>query len=80
MNYSSYNATCRVRSVLEGGIYSFADGFDTCFILRHDMQRMTGTLIPITIITDSERLINFIVKSSVTSENRLMVEIREARR
>lgn len=43
------------------------------------MERALGRKIKIAIITDSESLLNVVVKSSVTSEKRLTVDTKAAR-
>lgn len=65
--------------MLCGEIQAFIDGFDASFILLHDLQAMTGTLIPITILNDSESPFKVIFNSSITTEKRLMVDIRDTR-
>lgn len=79
LHYSSYKSKRIVRSVLGGETYAFADGFDFGFTLRHDLQRITGRKIPITMLTDSQSLFNVIVKASSTTERRLMIDIRATR-
>lgn len=48
-------------------------------MVRNDIENMAGRRVPLTILTDSESLLKLIVKSSVTTEKRLMVNVRAAR-
>lgn len=48
-------------------------------MLRYYIEKMVGRRVPLTMLTDSESLFKLIVKSSVTTENRLMVDMRAAR-
>lgn len=48
-------------------------------MFRHYVERMVKSRVPLTMPTVSESLFKWIVKSSVTTEKRLMVDIRAAR-
>lgn len=67
------------RSVMGAEVLAFADGFDYAYLLRHDLQSVIGHSLPLAILTDSESLFKTIVKSTTTTEKRLMIDIREAR-
>ena len=75
LTYTSYKSRRIVRSVLGGETYAFVDAFDTGFILRHDISRILNRDIPLRIFTDSLSLFNVIVKSTTTTERRLMIDI-----
>lgn len=78
LNYYSYNVKGLVRSVLGEETYAFADGFDSSFMLRLNLEKMVGFKVSLTILTESESLFRIIVKSSISAEKRLMVDIRAA--
>lgn len=67
LNYFSYNSKRVVRSVLDGKTYAFVYGFDSVFMLRHDVEKMVGFKFPLTMLTDSESLFRIIVRSSITT-------------
>lgn len=79
LHSSSYKIQRVVRSVLGGETYAFANGFDFAYLMRHIMQSMIGTKIPLTTITDSEKVFKVIVKSTITTEKRLMIDVEDAR-
>lgn len=79
LHFSSYKSKRIVRSVLGGETYAFADGFDAAYMLRYDLERMLMRRIPMTMLTDSESLFRVIIKASVTTEKRLMIDVRAAR-
>lgn len=62
MQYSSYKSRRIVSSFLGGEIYFFADGFDSSFMLRYDSEKMLGRKILQRMLTDSESLIDVILK------------------
>ena len=79
LQFASYKAKRVVRSVLSGETIAFADAFDSSFTLRHDLQNIIGKEIRLTMLADSLSLFRVIVNSSVTTEKRLMIDIRAAR-
>ena len=66
--------------MLGGEVYAFADSFDYGFLLRHDLEGIIGQQIPFSMFPDSESLINVIVKSTTTTEKRLMINVKAARK
>lgn len=58
-----------------GETYDFSDGFDEAFIVRHDLKKMTCESVQLTMLTYSESLFKGIMKSSVTIEKLLVVNI-----
>ena len=79
MDYSSRKSKRVVRSILGGEIYEFADGFDRAFMLRHDLETIYQTEIPLEIRTDSLQMFHVVTKASSTTERRLMIDIAAAR-
>ena len=78
-DYSSRKSKRVVRSILGGEIYAFADGFDRAFMLRHDLETICQTEIPLGIRTDSLQMFDVVTKASSTTERRLMIDIAAAR-
>ena len=79
LHYSSYKSKRVVRSVLGGETHAFADGFDTSYLMCHDLSTVMGKKMELTMVTDSMSLFKVIVNASTTTEKRLMIDIRAAR-
>jgi hypothetical protein len=79
LSYSSRKSRRVVRSSLAGETLAMSEGFDTAFILRHDLQEMTGLDIQLLIMTDSKSLFDIITRRQHTTEKRLMVDIAAIR-
>lgn len=79
LHFSSYKSKRVTRSVLGAEVLAFADGFDYAYLLRHDLKRMLNKDIPLAMLTDSESLFKCIVKSTTTTEKRLMIDIEAGR-
>lgn len=73
LHFRGYKYKRIVRYVLGGLTYAFADGFDTAYILKYDLEDILPIRIHMTILTDSESLFRVIINSSVTTEKRLKV-------
>ena len=54
---------------------ALADGFDIGFMIKYDLQLLTGNVIPLSIMTDSLSLFDVITKATVTTEKRLMMDL-----
>ena len=54
---------------------ALADGFDAGYSIRHDLARMIGRKIPISMFTDSLSLFDVVTKATITAERRLMIDI-----
>lgn len=78
LHLSSYKSKRVTMSVLGAEVLAFADGFDYVYLMRHDLQRILGHH-PLAMLTDSESLFKCIVKSTTTTEKRLMIDIEAAR-
>ena len=63
-------------SVLGGETMAFADAFDMKFAIKNDMELMITQPLPIVMLTDSLSLFEVITKSTITTEKRLMIEIK----
>ena len=79
LHFASYKSQRVVRSFMGGETYAFADGFDYAYLLRYDLEDIRDQTIPRTMFTDSESLFKVIVKSTTTTEKRLMIDIKAAR-
>jgi hypothetical protein len=56
-----------------------SEGFDNAFILRHELQEMTGLNIQLLIMTNSKSLFDIITRRKHTTEMRTMVDIAAIR-
>ena len=74
--WSSYKSKRVSRSVLGSETMAFADAFDMTFAIKKDMELMMNTPIPIVMLTDSLSLFDVITKSTITTEKRLMIDIK----
>lgn len=73
--WSSHKSKRATRSVLGSETMALADGFDAAYALRHDIERMTGKRIPLSVFTDSLSLFDVITKATLTAERRLMIDV-----
>ena len=55
---------------------AFADAFDMAFAIRNDPSNMLSQKLPIVMLTDSLSLIDVVTKATLTTEKRLMIDIR----
>lgn len=78
IHFSSYKSKRVSRSVMGAEVLALADGFDYAYLMRHDLQRVLGHPVPLAMLTDSESLFKTIVKSTTTTEKRLMIDIQAA--
>ena len=79
LSYCSQKSKRIVRSIMAGEVFVFSAAFDQAFVIRHDIQLILGTPIPLMMFTDSKQLFNVISRTSLTTEKRLMDEIMAAR-
>lgn len=61
LHSASYRSIRVVRSVLVSVLYSFSDGFDYTFLIRHYMDVLLGFKLPLPILTVSECLFSVTV-------------------
>ena len=54
----------------------FVEAFDYAFIIRYDLRSILGKHIPLQMLTNSKSLFDFITNSSITTECRLMIDIK----
>lgn len=78
LHFSSYKSERVTRSVMGAEVLAFADGFDYAYFLRHDLNRISGQNQPLAMLTDSDNLFKTIVKSTTTTEKRLLIDIEAA--
>lgn len=79
LHLSSHKSRRVTQSVLGGEVYAFADAFDIAYIMKHDLESITGKCIPLTMLTDSKSLFDVIAKCSTILERRLMIDISVVR-
>lgn len=77
--WSSHKSKRVSRSVLGSETMAFADAFDMAYVIKYDLQLMLGKVIPISMMTDSLSLFDVITKSTITTERRLMIDIKAAK-
>lgn len=58
---------------------ALADGFDIAYSLKHDLQKLMGKRVPITLFTDSLSLFDTITKATTTLEKRLMIDVENVK-
>lgn len=76
LDFASRKCKRVIRSIFDGEVYAFAEGFDCAFKILHDLESMSPPHIPLQMRTDSKNLFNVIFKaSSSTNERRLMIDI-----
>lgn len=68
-----------VRSVLGAETLGLSGTADMSICLMHDINEMMGKQLPLHMLTDSETLFSVLVKSTTTSEVRLMSDIASAK-
>jgi len=79
IQYSSRKSRRVTRSTSSGEAFALTDGFDAAYVLRHDLQRMINVKVPILAFTDSEILFDIITRNKMTTEKRLMIDIKAIR-
>lgn len=75
LHWSSHKAKRVSRSVLGSETMALADGFDVAYMIKHDLEKMTRSKLPLYILTDSLSLFDVITKASSTTEKRLMIDL-----
>lgn len=72
---------CRrvTRSCMAAESLALVDAFDNAFVIKHDVQRMIGSRVPLLMLTDSKCLFDVITGSRYTSEKRLMIDLEALR-
>ena len=74
--WSSHKSKRVSRSVFGSETMAFADAFDMAFAMKNDFCKMTSLDIPIVMLTDSLSLFDVITKAKITSERRLMIDVK----
>lgn len=77
--YSNSKCGLVVQSVVADESYAFADCIDAAKAIKHDLQLIMNHGIPLTILTDSEILFKFLLKFTVTTKKRLMIDFKVSR-
>lgn len=60
-------------------MFAFADGFDYGYSMKYDIGQMLNCNIPLLMYTDSESVFKVIIKNSMTTERRLMIDLEATR-
>ncbi len=79
IGYRSYKCRRFTRSALASKCHTFADAFDYSYLMKYDLEQLLDQRIPIQMCTDSKSLFDVIVRASMTSERRLMIDISATR-
>ena len=79
LQFSSRKSTRVARSTMAAETLAFVDGFDNFFLIKHELQRLLGRDIPVTMLTYCQLLFDALTRSRYTTERRLMVDIASAR-
>ena len=79
ISYRSYKCRRKTRSALASECHAFADAFDYSYLLKYDIEQLLQQRIPLQMFTDSKSLFDVIVRASMTSERRLMIDISATR-
>jgi hypothetical protein len=58
---------------------AFAQGFESAFLIRHDLENLLGKTIPLIILTDSNALFDILTRNKSSTERRLMVDVAAVR-
>ncbi len=77
LHYSSHKLRRKVRSVMGGDVYAFADGLDYALTLKFDLERIIGKHLPLSMVT--KQLFDVITKNSTATEKKLMIDIETVR-
>jgi hypothetical protein len=79
INYQSSKSRRVARSSMASETLAFSHGFDSAFLLRHDLERVLGQTIPMVMFTDSKALFDILTRNKSSTERRLMVDVAAAR-
>ena len=64
---------------MAGETLAFMAGYDSAYLLRHDLQNMLCVKIPLIMMTDSKQVFDVLTRVKYTTEKQLMVDIAAAR-
>lgn len=76
LHFYSYNIKRVLHSFLGGETYAFANAFDAAYMILHDISKMIGLPLELTMITDSLSLLQVLFNYSNTTERILMTDIQ----
>jgi Reverse transcriptase (RNA-dependent DNA polymerase) len=79
ISFSSKKSTRVVTSVFSGEAIALVLAFSHAYTLQHDIGRMTNTLLPIHLRTDSLAVFDAISKNSTPKDHRLLIDIAQLR-
>lgn len=76
--FSSFKARRVTRSFMSDEGIAFSDFFEFVVILTQKNEMMPSKKIPVKRLTDSNYLVHFLPKISLTSEKRMMLHVAAA--
>jgi hypothetical protein len=79
LHYQSQKSRRITRSCMASETLAFAQGFDTAFLIRHDLENLLGKTIPLIMLTDSKALFDILTRNKSSTERRLMVDVAAVR-
>jgi hypothetical protein len=79
LHWSSIKCRRVTRSVIALELYAMGHGFDYACVLKHTLDSILCTSIPLTICIDSFSLYECLVKLGTTHEKRLMIDLMAIR-
>lgn len=77
--YRSYKSRRVVRSSGAGETLALADVFDTAIVLKHGIEMVLNSNVPLLLLTDSQSLFSVITNHRHTTERRLMLDLATLR-
>jgi len=78
LHFMSHKSKRVTRSSMAAETLSFAHEFDYASLLKHDLERILHTRIPILMLMDSQALFDVLTRAKYTTEKRLMIDIAAA--
>uniref|UniRef100_A0A7S0BSR8 Uncharacterized protein n=1 Tax=Rhodosorus marinus TaxID=101924 RepID=A0A7S0BSR8_9RHOD len=78
-SWRSQKARRVTRSVLGAEVLAFVEALDEAYILRHLLNDLLGTCVPIEVYTDSKSIFDTVMKANVPQEKRLVIDLASIR-
>lgn len=74
--WNSYKSKRVTRSVLGSEVMAFADAFDMAYTIKYDLQHIIQNRVRLHMLTDSLSLFDVLTRNHVTTEKRLMIDLK----